>query len=90
MVLQVFRRGNIGWLWLAVLAHAVVDGVAVAVPQLIGSSVGTVRTDLIVEGIVAIFGLIALWIIFALRDRPGQATTPKGLAAPETLPGANR
>ncbi len=64
-------------------------GCAAAVPQLIGSSVGTVRTDLIVEGIVAVFGLIALWIIFALRDRPGQATTSEGLAAQETAPGAN-
>jgi uncharacterized membrane protein YhfC len=88
MVLQVFRRGNIGWLWLAVLAHAVVDGVAVAVPQLIGSSIDTVHTDLIVEGIVAVFGLIALRIIFALRDRPGRATTPKDLAAPEQAVGS--
>jgi uncharacterized membrane protein YhfC len=87
MVLQVFRRGNIGWLWLAVLAHAVVDGAAVAVPQLIGSSLDTVHTDLIVEGIVAVFGLIALWIIFALRDRPEQAITPKDLAAPEQAVG---
>ena len=88
LVLQVFQRGNIGWLWLAVLAHAVVDGVAVAVPQWIGSSVGTVRTDLIVDGILAVFGLIALWIIFALRDRPGQATIPEDLAAPEQAVGS--
>jgi uncharacterized membrane protein YhfC len=75
IVLQVFRRRNIGWLWLAILAHVVVDGVVdgvtSAVPQFLGAGL---RTDLIVEGIVAVFGLIAIWIIFALRDRMGRET----------------
>jgi uncharacterized membrane protein YhfC len=84
MVLQVFRRGNIGWLWLAVLAHAVVDGVTTGVNQLLGP--GSVSTSLIVEGIIAIFGLIAVWVTFVLRDRPERTASPEGLAVPKPLP----
>jgi len=68
LVLQVFRRNNIGWLWLAILAHAIVDGVSVGLLQVLEP--GRISTALIVEVAVAIFGVIALWIIFALRDRP--------------------
>jgi len=68
LVLQVFRRNNIAWLWLAILAHAVVDGVSVGLIQVLGS--GRISTSLITEVAVAISGVIALWIIFALRDRP--------------------
>lgn len=87
LVLQVFRRGNIGWLWLAILAHAVVDGVSVGVSQVLGSS--HLSTTLIVEGIVAVFGLIALWVIFALRDRPAQAVSAGVQPMSGTAPGAN-
>jgi uncharacterized membrane protein YhfC len=87
IVLQVFRRGNIGWLWLAILAHAVVDGVAVGVNQALGAS--QLSTTLIVEGIVAVFGLIALWVIFALRDRAGQGIAAGGEPIPQAAPGAN-
>ncbi|HLG62880.1 MAG TPA: YhfC family glutamic-type intramembrane protease [Ktedonosporobacter sp.] len=61
-----------GWLWLAILAHAIVDFTAVIVLQILGASFGV---SLLVEGIIAIFGLIALWIIWRLRDRgdSGQA-----------------
>ena len=92
MVLQVFRRNNIGWLWLAILAHAIVDFTAVIVVQVLGSSLSV---SLLVEGIVAIFGLIALWIIWRLRDRGesgqvAQAPTgpPVSTAAVENPPGA--
>lgn len=92
MVLQVFRRNNIGWLWLAILAHAIVDFTAVIVIQVLGSSFGV---SLLVEGIVAIFGLIALWIIWRLRDRgeSGQIVEsptepPVSTAAVENPPGA--
>ncbi|HZO73091.1 MAG TPA: YhfC family glutamic-type intramembrane protease [Ktedonobacteraceae bacterium] len=66
IVLQVFRRNNLNWLWLAILAHAIVDFTAVIVVQILGASLGV---SLLVEGIIAIFGLIALWIIWRLRDR---------------------
>lgn len=80
IVLQVFRRRNLGWLWLAILAHALVDGVAVFIPQFLGSSVGV---TLLVEGIIAVFGLIALWVIWALRDRPQDDTIGAALQPPE-------
>lgn len=84
IVLQVFRRGNIGWLWLAILAHVVVDGVTSVVPQFLGAGL---RTDLIAEAIVGVFGLIAIWIIFALRDRTGRETTAPTPASAVQQPG---
>ncbi len=48
------------WFWLALLWHAFIDAVAVYVVQEVGA--------LEVEGIVAIFALISLWIIFRLRQ----------------------
>ncbi len=68
LVLQVFRRNNIGWLWLAILAHAIVDGVSVGLIQVLRP--GSISTSLIAELVVAIFGAISLWIIWVLRDRP--------------------
>jgi uncharacterized membrane protein YhfC len=72
VVLQVFRRNNIGWLWLAILAHTLVDLTAVIIPQVLGPNL---TTSLIVEGWVAICGLISLWIIWRLRDRSEQPVT---------------
>lgn len=88
LVLQVFRRGNIGWLWLAVTAHAVVDGASVGAAQLLGAD--KLSTILVSEGIVTVFGLIAIWVIFALRQRPEEAP-PLMESSPvsQTLPHAN-
>ncbi len=83
LVLQVFRRRNIGWLGLAILAHMLVDGVAVALSQLLGSSTGV---SLLTEGIVAIFGLLAVWIIWLLRDRPIRIGMPES-AGTSVAPG---
>jgi len=71
VVLQVFRRNTIGWLWLAILAHAILDFTAGILPQVLGSSVSA---SLSVEGWVAIAGIISLWIIWKLRDRSEQMT----------------
>jgi uncharacterized membrane protein YhfC len=49
------------WFWLALLWHAFVDAVAVYAVQEVGI--------LAVEGIVGIFALISLWIVFTLRSR---------------------
>ena len=54
----VYRRPL--WFWLALLWHAVVDAVVVYVGQEVGM--------LEVEGIVAVFALISLWIVFRLRQ----------------------
>jgi len=48
------------WFWLALLWHALVDAVAVYVVQEAGI--------LAVEGIVAIFAIISLWIVFKMRS----------------------
>ncbi len=87
LVVQVFRRGNIGWLWVAIGAHMLVDGVAVAVPQVFKSSGwGSVAISLLIEGIVAVFGLCAIWIIWALRDRQQQTAAPAGPVTPTAAP----
>jgi uncharacterized membrane protein YhfC len=70
VVLQVFRRGMI-WLGLAILAHALLDFMAVGVPLLLGLQ-GTTAL-LVPEMIVAVAGLASLWAIWALRDSPETA-----------------
>ncbi len=72
LVLQVFRRGSLSWLWLAILAHAVVDFVTIGVLQILGPS--KISSSIVVELIVAVFGLVALWVIWSLRDRPSVAS----------------
>ena len=64
MVLYALAYRKPVWFWLAMLWHAFVDAVAVYVGQQIGL--------LAVEGIVAVFALISLWIVILLRNRFGQ------------------
>lgn len=73
MVLQVFRKQQIRWLFMAILFHSLVDFVAVALPQAFGRSIAI---TLLVEGIVCVFGLISLWIIWRLREPEDQALAP--------------
>ncbi len=62
LVLQCFLRGSHLWLYLAIGAHFLVDFVTVvANPRL-----GPVAT----EGIVALFALAALYLIFRLKPKP--------------------
>lgn len=68
MVVQVFRRQQMRWLFLAILFHALVDFLAGAFPQAFGQSI---TITLLVEGIVCVFGLISVWIIWRLRE-PGD------------------
>jgi len=70
IVLQVFRRGKLIWLLWAVLGHAFVDLVAVGLQQLLGPGFGS---SLVIEGVVGLFGLVAVWIIWRLRDAPAQS-----------------
>jgi uncharacterized membrane protein YhfC len=60
LVLQVFVRGQSRWLWIAIGLHTLVDAVAVySLPQ---------WGAYVTEGIVAIFTLLSLGIIFTLRS----------------------
>ncbi|HJT58376.1 MAG TPA: YhfC family glutamic-type intramembrane protease [Ktedonobacteraceae bacterium] len=67
IVLQVFRRGSILWLVLAILAHAVFDFITVALVQVLGA--GKISTNLTVEVVVAVVGLVAIWVVWVLRDQ---------------------
>ena len=60
LVLQCFVRGERRWLWIAVLAHAVLDFVAPLVAQ--GGHY------IAAEFIVALFCAVALWTIWRLRQ----------------------
>ncbi len=85
IVLQVFRRNNINWLWLAILAHAVVDFVSVALLQVLGASTGAY---LLVELIVAIFGATGVLVIWKLRDRPETKALPEAQPGYTEMPGS--
>jgi len=81
MVLQVFLRGQSRWLWLAIAWHALVNAVAVIIVRQWGSYA--------TEGILAIFTLLSIGIIFLLRSEepegePGDFI-PAGDAEPEPI-----
>lgn len=83
VVLQVFQRGRLRWLWWAVLAHAVVDFSVVAVQlPLSGHPLGVA---LVPEALVAVFGAIALWVIRALR--PARRSEDSSPVIPYSLTG---
>jgi len=76
IVLQVFRRGKLVWLLWAILGHAFVDLVAVGLQQILGPDL---TSSLLIEAVVAVFGLTALWIIWTLREEPTQLALSAGL-----------
>lgn len=61
MVLYAIVHSRPLWFWLALLWHAFVDAVAVYVVQEVGI--------LAVEGIIAVFAIISLWIAWVLRGK---------------------
>lgn len=61
MVLYGLAKKQAIWFWLALLWHAFVDAVAVYV----GQSVGILQT----EGLVAVFAMISLWIVFRMKPK---------------------
>jgi uncharacterized membrane protein YhfC len=77
VVLQVFRRGEIKWLWYAIGAHALFDGVTVWLIQLLGPGLGT---TLLVEAFVALGGMVALYATWALRPAAEVAAPPSQVA----------
>jgi uncharacterized membrane protein YhfC len=83
VVLQVFRRGII-WLGLAILAHALLDFLAVGLPPLLGLQ--GMSALLLPEVIVTIAGLASLWVIWALREPPEQAAVAVGVPVPGEPP----
>lgn len=67
IVLQVFRRGSLGWLWLAIGLHFLLDA-TVALNTF--APFGTTGNLLLTEGAITLLAIGAAWVIFALRDRP--------------------
>ncbi|MCC6173931.1 MAG: YhfC family intramembrane metalloprotease [Chloroflexi bacterium] len=67
VVLQVFRRGSLVWLWLAIAAHTAVNLVAAGMVQVLGP--GTVTATMSTEAALTVIASIAFWTILTLRDR---------------------
>jgi uncharacterized membrane protein YhfC len=67
LVLQTFTRKNLWWLALAIIFHALVDGVIVFV-----SRIGF--PALTIEGIIGLFAIVSMLIVFSFRqaDSPGE------------------
>ena len=73
IVLQAFVRKQGFWVWLAVLYHAVIDASAV----LLAPQIGMLPT----EGVVAVFSLLSLGILFRLRQPEPAESLPTQPAA---------
>ncbi len=86
VVLQVFRRGNRRCLWLAILAHTLVDLLAAGITPILGLT--GMPALLVPEVIITLIGLLSLWVIWALRDRSDDAGVPVGVAASDLPPRA--
>jgi uncharacterized membrane protein YhfC len=80
LVLQAFISKKFWWVGLAVLFHALADGVVVFMSK-IGFSV------LAIEGIIGIFSLMSIVIVFALRQpEPAADPVPASIMAPDFKP----
>ncbi len=81
LVMQVFTRQHIGWLFAAIGYHALLDGVAVIGQKYL--------SPVSLEGVIGIFAVLSVAIIFLLRQpEPGEAlpqVTP-ALVVPITEP----
>jgi uncharacterized membrane protein YhfC len=74
MVMQVFTRKNIGWLFAAIGYHALLDGVAVIGQKFL--------PPVSLEGVIGIFAVLSLAIIFLLRQpEPADVLLPPIAAA---------
>jgi uncharacterized membrane protein YhfC len=69
LVLDVFHQNRLIWLWIAILAHTLLNFVSIGVPLMIGLE--GVNALLLTEVFVTIFGAIALWWIW--HKRPKEA-----------------
>ena len=82
LVLQAFTRDQPAWVPLAILWHALVDGVVVYLSALWA---GQAWMPLALEGVVLVFALLSLGIIFALR-RPEPGPEAPSAPPPSPLP----
>lgn len=75
LVLQVFRRKNILWLFAAIGLHTILDALAVYVSQTWGAYA--------TEGILAVFALVCVGIIFLLKSTDGEEVAVPPAPLPE-------
>ena len=75
MVLQVFLRGSLRWLFLAIGYHALFNMIAVVAV----TRAGPYAT----EGLLAVFSLLSLYIVFKLRSPEPPPAEPQPLPAIE-------
>lgn len=81
LVLQVFRRRNIFWLFAAIGLHTVLDAIAVYVSQTWGAYA--------TEGILSVFGVLCVGIIFKLRtSESDEEVVEPAVPLPEIEQGA--
>jgi len=70
LVLQVFRRAQIWWLLLAIGVHALLNLAAVGLPEALGLE--GLAELLLPEAIIAVAGLVSVWVVWRLRDEPRE------------------
>jgi uncharacterized membrane protein YhfC len=83
MVMQVFTRKHISWLFAAIGYHALLDGVAVIGQKYL--------LPVYLEGVVGVFAVLSIGIIFLLRrPEPAEVLSPvapaSGVPVPEPVP----
>jgi uncharacterized membrane protein YhfC len=66
LVLQVFRRGKVGWLWAAVGAHTLANLVVIGLPLVLGIS--GQASILLSSGLLLLVGVAAAAVIYRLRE----------------------
>lgn len=69
IVLQVFLRHQKRWFFLAILLHALIDFLGAALPLAFGASL---PIRLLNDGLLCVFGLIGVWVIWRLRGDRGH------------------
>ncbi len=78
MVLQVFRRHQRRWFFLAILFHSLIDLLTLALPQASGQSIAL---PLVLNGMLGVAGLLGVWIIWRLRE-PAEQVEAQGARVP--------
>jgi uncharacterized membrane protein YhfC len=67
VVLQVFLRRQIRWLWLAICLHTLLNFTTITVSMLTAQKYGSATATFLTEGSLFVLSLLNLWIIRSLR-----------------------
>jgi uncharacterized membrane protein YhfC len=84
VVLQVFLRRKITWLWLAISLHTLLNFTVITVSMLAAQKYGSAAATFLTEGSLFVLSLLNLWIIRSLRrpDLEPQEELPAALPLP--------